>query len=36
LHEGLGTLLQNDLDQRGVARVYELSFADRLWRLERT
>jgi hypothetical protein len=28
-------LLQHYFDSRGVARVYEMSFADRMWKLER-
>lgn len=34
--EGRGTLLQHYFDTRGVARVYEMTFADGLWTLERT
>ena len=34
--EGRGTLLQHYFDERGVARVYEMSFDDGAWRLERT
>ena len=33
--EGRGTFLQHYFDQRGVARVYEMSLADRVWKLER-
>jgi len=29
-------LLQHYFDQRGVARVYEMSLEDRVWTLERT
>lgn len=31
-----GTLLQHYFDARGVARVYEMSFEDGVWKLERT
>jgi hypothetical protein len=31
-----GTLLQHYFDSRGVARVYEMSFADGIWTLSRT
>lgn len=31
-----GTLLQHYFDARGVARVYEMTFADGIWELERT
>jgi len=34
--ERRGTLLQHYFDQRGVARVYEMSFDDGVWRLART
>ena len=34
--EGRGTLLQHYFDSRGVARVYEMSFEDGIWTLERT
>lgn len=34
--EGRGTFLQHYFDERGVARVYEMSFGDGVWRLERT
>ena len=34
--EGRGMLLRHYFDQRGVARVYEMSFEDRVWKLERT
>lgn len=34
--EGRGTFLQHYFDTRGVARVYEMSFDDRVWKLERT
>jgi hypothetical protein len=34
--ESRGTLLQHYFDQRGVARVYEMSFEDGVWKLERT
>ena len=34
--EGRGTFLQHYFDERGVARVYEMSFDDGIWRLERT
>jgi hypothetical protein len=30
-----GTLLQHYFDSRGIARVYEMTFADRVWRLQR-
>jgi hypothetical protein len=33
---GRGTFLQHYFDDRGVARVYEMSFDGRLWKLERT
>ena len=33
--EGRGTFLQHYFDERGVARVYEMSFEDGVWRLER-
>lgn len=33
---GRGTLLQHYFDSRGVARVYEMTFADGLWTLSRT
>jgi hypothetical protein len=33
---GRGTFLQHYFDTRGVARVYEMSFADNVWKLERT
>ena len=33
--EGRGTLLQHYFDSRGVARVYEMSFEDGVWKLER-
>ena len=33
---GRGTFLQHYFDTRGVARVYEMSFADGVWKLERT
>jgi hypothetical protein len=34
--EGRGTFLQHYFDERGVARVYAMSFGDGLWKLERT
>jgi hypothetical protein len=34
--EERGSLLQHYFDSRGVARVYEMTFVDRVWRLERT
>jgi hypothetical protein len=34
--EGGGKLLQHYFDQRGVARVYEMSFEGGVWKLERT
>jgi hypothetical protein len=34
--EGRQTLLQHYFDSRGVARVYEMSFADGSWKLSRT
>jgi hypothetical protein len=34
--EGRGTFLQHYFDERGVARVYTMSFADGVWKLERT
>jgi hypothetical protein len=34
--EGRGTLLQHYFDARGVARVYEMTFDDRVWTLERS
>jgi hypothetical protein len=34
--EGRGGFLQHYFDERGVARVYEMSLAGRLWKLERT
>jgi hypothetical protein len=33
---GRGTFLQHYFDTRGVARVYEMSFANNVWKLERT
>jgi hypothetical protein len=33
---GRQTLLQHYFDSRGVARVYEMSFSDGLWKLSRT
>ena len=33
--EGRGTFLQHYFDERGVARVYEMSFEGGVWRLER-
>jgi hypothetical protein len=33
---GRGTFLQHYFDTRGVARIYEMSFADGVWKLERT
>jgi hypothetical protein len=33
---GRGTLLHHYFDARGVARVYEMTFADGVWTLERT
>ena len=35
-HEGRGTYLQHYFDSRGVARVYEMGFADGVWKLSRT
>jgi hypothetical protein len=35
LDRGRDTLLQHYFDERGVARLYEMSFADGFWRLER-
>lgn len=34
--EGRGTLLQHYFDSRGVARIYEMSFKNGIWKLERT
>ena len=34
--EGRGTLLQHYFDSRGVARIYEMTFEDGVWTLERT
>ena len=34
--EGRGTLLQHYFDERGVARVYEVSLDGSVWRMERT
>ena len=34
--EGRGTLLQHYFDDRGVARVYEMTLGDGVWTLERT
>jgi len=34
--EGRRTFLQHYFDERGVARVYEMSLADGVWRLTRT
>jgi hypothetical protein len=34
--EGRGTFLQHYFDTRGVARVYEMSFHDGVWKLGRT
>jgi hypothetical protein len=34
--DGRGTFLQHYFDTRGVARVYEMGFDDRVWKLERT
>jgi hypothetical protein len=34
--EGRSTLVQHYFDQRGVARVYDMSFDDGVWKLERT
>ena len=34
--DGRGTFLQHYFDERGVARVYEMTFEDSVWRLERT
>jgi hypothetical protein len=34
--EGRGSFLQHYFDERGVARVYEMSFDDGVWKLERT
>ena len=33
---GRGSFLQHYFDTRGVARIYEMSFADGVWKLERT
>jgi len=33
--EGRGTFLQHYFDQRGVARVYEMSLAGGVWKMER-
>jgi hypothetical protein len=33
--EGRGTLLQHYFDSRGVARVYEMAFDGRVWKLSR-
>ncbi|HET6280210.1 MAG TPA: hypothetical protein VFH73_04565 [Polyangia bacterium] len=34
--DGRGTFLQHYFDERGVARVYEMSLADGVWKLKRT
>src|SRR3954468_16435195 len=34
--EGRGAFLQHYFDDRGVARIYEMSFAAGVWRLART
>ena len=34
--DGRGTFLQHYFDERGVARVYEMSFDGGVWKLERT
>lgn len=34
--EGRGTFLQHYFDERGVARVYEMSFEAGVWKMERT
>ena len=34
--EGRQTLLQHYFDSRGVARMYEMSFGDGIWKLSRT
>src|SRR5688572_23781197 len=34
--EGRGTYLQHYFDERGVARVYTMTFDDGVWTLERT
>ena len=34
--EGRGTLLQHYFDERGVARVYEMTLEDGVWELSRT
>jgi hypothetical protein len=34
--EGRGTFLQHYFDERGVARIYEMSFDGGVWKLERT
>ena len=34
--EGRGTFLQHYFDERGVARVYEMTLGDGVWTLERT
>ena len=33
---GRGTFLQHYFDERGVARVYEMTFANGVWKLQRT
>ena len=35
-HGDRGTYLQHQFDSRGVARVYEMGFADGVWTLSRT
>ena len=35
-HEERGTFLQHYFDERGVARVYEMSLEDGVWKMERT
>jgi hypothetical protein len=34
--EGRGTFLQHYFDERGVARIYEMSFEAGVWKMERT
>jgi hypothetical protein len=34
--EGRGTFLQHYFDERGVARVYEMSFEAGIWKMQRT
>jgi hypothetical protein len=35
-NEGRGGVVQHYFDQRGVARLYEMSFENSVWKLERT